>query len=163
MHHLSFAPGSRFVLRSGTGVARRALNAFDAALVSAGVGNYNLIKVSSILPPGAVEGSEIPLIAGSRLPIAYGAQLAEEPGHRISASVSVAVPMDDSINGVIMEFHAHGTAADADRIVREMAEEAMELRGIKIKKILSTAVEALSGEQPTCVFASVALIPHDAL
>lgn len=162
MHHLSFAPGSRYVLRSGRGTGRRALNAFDAALVDAGVGNYNLIKVSSILPPGAVRGTEIPLIAGSRLPIAYGAQVVEEPGQRVSASVSIGIPKDPTLNGVIMEFHAPGTAEDAERIVREMAEEAMALRGIEVAEIVSVAVEAIHDELPVCAFAAVALIPDDA-
>ncbi len=39
---------------SGTGKAHTKLAAFDAALHEAGVANYNLIKLSSIIPPGSV-------------------------------------------------------------------------------------------------------------
>lgn len=161
-HHLSFPPASRFVVRTGTGVGRRALNAFDAALVDAGMGDYNLIRVSSILPPEAVRGDGLPLPPGSRLPVAYASELVEEPGHRISAAIAVARPADPSCNGVIMEFHAHGTADDAERIVREMAADAMDLRDLEVAEIVSSSVEAVSTERPTAVFAAVALVPADA-
>lgn len=38
---------------SGTGKGYTKLAAFDAALLEAGVANYNLIKLSSIIPPGS--------------------------------------------------------------------------------------------------------------
>lgn len=41
-----------YTLVGGSGEGATRLNAFDAALLDAGVGNTNLIKLSSILPPG---------------------------------------------------------------------------------------------------------------
>ena len=38
---------------SGTGTGPTKLSAFDAALQSAGVANFNLIRLSSIVPPGS--------------------------------------------------------------------------------------------------------------
>ena len=43
----------RIVIRAGTGEGPTAVAAFDAALRSAGVENYNLIPLSSIIPPGS--------------------------------------------------------------------------------------------------------------
>jgi len=40
-------------LSSGTGRGHTKLAAFDAALHEAGVANYNLIRLSSIIPPGS--------------------------------------------------------------------------------------------------------------
>lgn len=40
-------------LSSGTGVGPTELSAFDHALVNAGVANFNLIYLSSVLPPGS--------------------------------------------------------------------------------------------------------------
>lgn len=40
-------------LSAGTGVGPTELSAFDHALVSAGVANFNLIYLSSVLPPGS--------------------------------------------------------------------------------------------------------------
>jgi len=161
MHHLSFGPRSRYVLVRGHGSGRRALNAFDAALVDAGVGDYNLTRVSSILPPGAIAGRTIPLAPGARLPIAYASELAEEPGHRLSAAIAVALPADPQAVGVIMEFHAHGAADDAERIVREMAADALALRKIPLQEVVSIAVEAVSGAHPSAVFAAAVLVPAE--
>ena len=38
---------------AGTGEGPTALAAFDAALLQAGIANYNLIPLSSVIPPGA--------------------------------------------------------------------------------------------------------------
>jgi arginine decarboxylase len=40
-------------LATGTGKAHTQLAAFDAALHEAGVSNYNLIRLSSVIPPGS--------------------------------------------------------------------------------------------------------------
>ena len=45
----------RFFLTSGSGEASTELNAFDAALLAAKIGDTNLVKLSSILPPRAEE------------------------------------------------------------------------------------------------------------
>lgn len=41
------------VVTSGTGEAPSELAAFDAALHQAGVANFNLIRLSSLIPPGS--------------------------------------------------------------------------------------------------------------
>jgi arginine decarboxylase len=41
------------VVTSGTGEGPTSVAAFDAALLNAGVANYNLIALSSIIPPGS--------------------------------------------------------------------------------------------------------------
>ena len=43
---------TRVALTSGVGTGRSHLNAFDHALRDGGIADYNLIKVSSIIPPG---------------------------------------------------------------------------------------------------------------
>lgn len=41
----------KFTLVAGIGEGSSTLNAFDVALLDSGLGNLNLLKVSSILPP----------------------------------------------------------------------------------------------------------------
>src|SRR5205085_9575333 len=43
----------RIVVSHGTGEGPTPLAAFDKALLAAGVENYNLIRLSSVIPPGA--------------------------------------------------------------------------------------------------------------
>ncbi len=43
----------KIIVTWGTGEGPTKLAAFDSALMSAGIANYNLIKLSSIIPPGS--------------------------------------------------------------------------------------------------------------
>ena len=78
---------NRYTLVSGVGSGNTELNAFDNALYNAGVGNYNLIKVSSILPPISKEEIVVGGVAGGILPIAYGSKIEHEKGAQIVAAV----------------------------------------------------------------------------
>ena len=56
------------------------LNAFDNALLAAGIGNVNLLKISSIVPP-SIRIIPLPQIKpGSIIPMAYASMLSEVPG-----------------------------------------------------------------------------------
>ena len=117
------------------------LNAFDNALLAAGIGNINLIKVSSILPP-EVPVIELPKIKpGAIVPTAYAAMTSETPGETVAAAVGYAVPDDPAKNGVIMEFHGVATKAHAEHQIELMLEEAFRVRGEPIREMKIVAVE----------------------
>jgi arginine decarboxylase len=96
----------KFFLTAAASEGETELTAFDRALLKARVGNTNLLRVSSILPPGCVYDPELVIPEGSLLPIAYGSIVCEEPGTRIAAAVSVGIKKDSF--GVIMEFSGKG-------------------------------------------------------
>ncbi|HHE47181.1 MAG TPA: hypothetical protein ENL08_05730, partial [Bacteroidetes bacterium] len=64
-----------FLLVSGVGDATHPLNAFDRALQSAGVGDLNLVKVTSILPPGVKPGVRAELPGGAVVYAAIGSKV----------------------------------------------------------------------------------------
>jgi len=156
---LTFGRSNGFFVGVGKGVGTRALNAFDHALLHAGMGNYNLLQISSILPPFSRREDRIPLPKSSLLPVAYSREIVEEPGIRIVAGIGVGVPSHPEECGVIMEYHGMGTKEDAERILREMVEEAMETRGVPVKECIVSAIEMISESKPSCVFAGVAVFP----
>lgn len=43
----------KIYIASGAGTGRTLLSAFDSALLDSGVANYNLVRLSSIIPPGS--------------------------------------------------------------------------------------------------------------
>jgi len=141
---------------AGVGRGTTLLTAFDQALRNAGVGDYNLLKVSSIVPPGARLVNNIGVPKGSLLPIAYGAISSTDEGEVISAAVSVAIPLDGNQVGVIMEFSGYTSEEKAREIVKRMAEEAMKNRNLQIKELIIKSASARI-EGPTSVFAGVAL------
>lgn len=149
----------RFFLTCGTGEACTELNAFDAALLRAGVGDTNLVRMSSILPPHVeqIPGHTFP--KGSFVPLAYGAYTSSEPGTLISAAVAVGIPHDPGDVGLIME---HANACDAstcEELTRQMVREGMEgIRGVRIKEIKSISVSH-TVRVAGAAFAAVVLCP----
>jgi len=117
------------------------LNAFDGALLSAGIGDTNLVKMSSIVPPHCKLVSPVPLPAGSLVPTAYASITSDVSGEIISSAVAVALPKEPHFPGLIMEYTARGTKAEIEERVRRMALEGMKLREREIKELKSIAVE----------------------
>ena len=131
----------KFFLASGKGDALTPLNAFDFALLDAGIGNTNLVKVSSILPPKCEKIDSIKFPYGSIVPVAYASITSDLKGEVIAAAVAAAEPEDETSPGVIMEYSARGHKEDIEKIVIDMAKRSMELRKFPIKKIHSTSIE----------------------
>jgi arginine decarboxylase len=138
------------------------LNAFDNALLAAGIGNINLLKVSSILPPD-VPVVELPKIKlGALVPTAYAAMTSETPGETVAAAVGYALPDDPARNGVIMEFHGVASREEAERQIRAMLDEAFRVRGESIAEMRVLAVEHRV-ERIGCALAAIALLGEEDL
>ncbi len=148
---------------SGSSEGFTPLNAFDGALLDAGVGNTNLVKMSSIVPPATreVDVADMRLPPGALVPIAYAAMESDIPGSMICAAVAAAWSHDPAKPGLIMEYHSHGHREDAERVVRRMAEEGMKMRGWEIRELKSLSID-MQVEKIGCVFAAVALWHHEA-
>lgn len=146
---------TKFALVSGSAEGGTKLNAFDHALLDAGVGNCNLLKVSSILPPGAAFIHELTIPPGSLVPIAYGAISLDSPGEVISAAVAVGISGENTF-GVIMEYSGHTSKEEAEKTITRMVEEAFETRGLPLNKCIVRAVEHRV-VKTGCAFAGVVL------
>jgi arginine decarboxylase len=138
------------------------LNAFDNALLVAGIGNINLIKVSSIVPP-EVAMVELPKIRpGALIPTAYAAMTSEVPGQTVAAAVGYALPDDPAKNGVIMEFHGVASQAEAERAIDAMLEESFRVRGEVIREKKIVAIEHRV-TRIGCALAAVTLLAEEDL
>ncbi len=129
-----------YTLVAGAGEAASLLNAFDAALLDAGIGNLNLLRVSSILPPGAVYRPKLQIPPGSLLPVAYGTIASNVPGNLIAAAVAVGRG-DPAEFGVIMECSGHCTREEIEARIRAMVAEGFALRGLPLNEVQVAAVE----------------------
>lgn len=132
---------TRYFLAHGSAEGVTELNAFDAALLRAGVGDTNLVRVSSILPPGCEEMEPPPLPPGALVPVAYASVTSSVPGEVITAAVAVALPEDEARPGLIMEHHGHAPRARVEEEARRMAEAGMAHRGTMVREIRSVAAE----------------------
>ncbi|WP_305043291.1 pyruvoyl-dependent arginine decarboxylase [Geoalkalibacter sp.] len=128
----------------------------DSAVLAAGIGHVNLVKISSVIPPGCRFTTPPALPAGALVPAAFASITSPLHGEVISAGVAVAYAADPAHPGLIMEYSASGHKEDIEAIVRRMAEEGMTMRGLEISEIRSLAVQHRV-EKFGSVFAAVVL------
>ncbi len=131
----------RFFTVKGHAEGFSKLNSFDNALLDSKIGNMNLIKISSIIPPFCKPSRFIRIPEGSFIPVAYASITSDMTGEVIAAGVAAALPEDIEKAGVIMEYSSRGRKSDVESIVRSMASEAMKIRGIKNYSLKSSSVE----------------------
>lgn len=148
---------NHYTLVAGIGNGSTELNAFDNALYNAGVGNYNLSRVSSILPPLSREETVIRITAGGILPIAYGSKVEQGVETKIVAVVAAGLPKNPEDIGVIMEYSGFEDQKQAELIVKEMVYEAMHNRNIPIMDIKCISSSCLVKSNFCCAFAGIAL------
>lgn len=130
-----------YFLVSGASEGFTPLNAFDGALLNAGIGNTNLVKVSSIIPPRCKEIQPIMFPQGTIIPTAFAYISSEIPGEIISAAVAVALPKEDDQSGLIMEYSAPGPRGEIELIAENMAREGMKMRQQETMEIKSISAE----------------------
>ncbi len=98
----------RFFVGSGKATSQVSdLNAFDEALLEAGIGDTNVISVSSILPPGIKEVEPQELPHGSIIHCVLAQQRGGE-GEMVTAGIGYAFRRDRK-GGYVVEGHMHGT------------------------------------------------------
>jgi len=104
---------TKIFFTKGVGVAKQQLMSFEMALRAAGIEKFNLVSVSSILPPGCQiiskeKGLEI-LKAGEVVFCVLARNQTDEPNRLIAASVGCAIPAEKSQHyGYLSEHHPFG-------------------------------------------------------
>ena len=125
---VGFVPRELFFTK-GVGKHREKLTSFELALRSAGIAACNLVRVSSIFPPGCKilsrrEGGRR-LQPGQVTFVVMSEAATKEPHRLVAASVGVAIPRDQELFGYLSEHHSFGenekTAGDyAEDLAAEM-------------------------------------------
>jgi len=123
-----FVPSELFFTK-GVGKHREKLTSFELALRAAGIAACNLVRVSSIFPPGCKilsrrEGMRR-LKLGQVTFVVMSETATREPHRLIAATVGVAIPRDKELFGYLSEHHSFGenekTAGDyAEDLAAEM-------------------------------------------
>ena len=147
-----------YFITTGLGVDKFKLVSFDKALHRAGLSDYNLLKVSSILPPGCKEQSCVNASLGCILFTAYSSICSSDKSTPISAAIGVGVPNSSLDVGVIMEYSLIGSEETAKKNVEDMIVSSMDLRGISIKQIHVKSIEVIpQGGSYSTAFAALAM------
>jgi arginine decarboxylase len=128
--------------------------AFDRALLAAGAGDLNLLRLSSILPPHMKRTETIEVLPGSLVSAAYACETSNQCGLRIAAAIAIAFPVEKGRAAVIMEQSSSDSAANVEADAVEMARAALRSRGLAIASVESIAIEHVVASYG-CAFAGV--------
>lgn len=120
----------RIVISAGTGEGPTPVAAFDAALMDAGIADYNLIPLSSVIPPGSCieQGRFAPLgdEYGHRLYVVIARQDELCPGKEAWAGLGW-IQEEQSGRGLFVELHG----ASQSQVEREIAESLEAMRATR--------------------------------
>jgi arginine decarboxylase len=115
-------------LTKGMGKHKEKLTSFEMALRAAGIAQYNLVKVSSIFPPGCKmitkERGLKQLSPGEVVFCVMSENSTNEPHRLVAASVGLAVPKEKESYGYLSEHHSFGQKEnDAGEYAESLAAE----------------------------------------
>jgi arginine decarboxylase len=139
---------------AGSGIGPTRLAAFDHALRSAGVADFNLIRLSSVIPSGATvraaEASrQIRGNHGDLLYCVYADSYASTPGEYAWAGIAWSRRDDGSGEGLFVE-HSGASKPTVERDLRASL-EAMSLgRGLQFDMVGSVVTSAECVDHPVC-------------
>ena len=118
-----FVPQKLF-LTKGMGKHKEKLTSFEMALRDAGIAGFNLVRVSSIVPPGCrvVSKSEglKRVKPGQIVYVVLSENASDEPHRMIAASVGLAIPKNKTQHGYLSEHHSFG---QTERLAGDYAED----------------------------------------
>ena len=149
----------KFFITSGKATSKVSdLNSFDIALREAGIGEQNLVSVSSIIPANCrqLDRRELPMGAITHCVLA---QQRGNEGETIAAGISYAL-RSDGLGGYVAEGHVHGDRKALREILLWKMEEMAKLRGVELKEI-NFRIEELSipmDHYGTCLAALVFIL-----
>lgn len=141
-------------LTKGSGVGPTTLSAFDSALYDAGIANYNLLRLSSVIPPSTniirPEHRQVPIEGewGDRLYVVMAEYRTAEIGVEAWAGVGWVVEKE-SKKGLFVEHE--GT--NRDKVVRDIQhslEALMRTRGVDFGEIHMELNGAMCEDEPVC-------------
>jgi arginine decarboxylase len=111
-------------LTRGVGKHREKLNSFELALRSAGIAEYNLVRVQSIFPPYCkliTQQEGLKRLTPGQIVFAVVSDNATAEPHRlVAASVGVAIPANPGQYGYLSEHHSFG---ETDQKAGDYAED----------------------------------------
>jgi len=114
----------KIFLTKGIGKHKEKLSSFELALRNAGIEKYNIVRVSSIFPPGckvisSKKGLE-QLSPGQILFCVIAENASKEPNRLMVASIGVAIPNNREHYGYLSEHHSFG---QTEKVAGEYAED----------------------------------------
>ena len=130
---MQLIPSKFFVTSGKSSSPVSSLNAFDRALIEAGIGEQNLVAVSSVLPIGAtrIEQCKMPMGAVTHCVLS---QMRGREDEIISAGIAY-VFRKDGRGGYVAEGHLHGSGSDLEKELMKKMMDMSKIRDVEFGDI----------------------------
>ena len=140
-------------VRTASGSGRTLLAAFDDALLSAGIANFNLITLSSVIPPHSTirVGDTDPLPAGGhgdRLYCVMSVGYADHPGELVTAGLGWAT--NPATGGGLFVEHSGGSEQSVVEQIQLSLEDMSRNRGGGYDDVRHAVISAHCDDKPVC-------------
>lgn len=142
----------RIQIARGTGAGPTPAAAFDAALMDAGVANYNLLCLSSVIPPRAqlLRGRHLTPAHqyGQRLYVVLSQMSEERPGHQAAAGLGW---VQDEVSGcgLFVELH-HADRARLEHDLHVTLDAMTRQRTVDFGPVHTEIAQRECERQPVC-------------
>lgn len=130
---MELVPSEYFIVKGNAVSKTSDLNAFDKALINAGIGEQNLVSVSSVIPIGATRIPYRELSMGAVTHCVL-AQMRGCEGETIAAGIAYAYRKDGK-GGYVAEGHIHGSANSLREILSWKMKEMSDIRDVEFGEI----------------------------
>lgn len=140
----------RITVRTATGVGRTPISAFDDALHGARVADFNLVTLSSVIPPRSdVVRTDEPLVSqhGDKLYCVVAVGHAELRGE--SAWAGLGWVYDESHGGLFVEHHS-GSQESVEELIDMSLDDMTRRRGRDFGDVDRVLVGAHCTDRPVC-------------
>lgn len=142
---------------TGTGTGPTKLAAFDAALMQSGIANYNLIRLSSVIPPGSkifnMKGpiTKEPGKWGDRLYVVMADMRVDTPNAEAWAGIGW-VQDKKTGQGLFVE-HEGRSKATVKRDIEQSLESLMAVRNVDFGPVRMKIAGRVCTHEPVCALA----------
>lgn len=143
-------------ITKGVGTGPTPLSAFDAALFNAGIGNYNLIHLSSVIPPHhepvveqVADNNDVSTY-GKRLYCVYASAATVERGTSVFAGLGWVMTDEEPKRGLFVEHTGH-SREEVQNQIEESLTSMVSYRTENYGKIESEITGAECIADPLCV------------
>lgn len=140
-------------LTKGTGTGETKIAAFDAALFDAGIANYNLIRLSSVIPPNSkikITKAEIkPDEFGHKLYVVYASQIENEIGKDAWAGIGWVLAEAEDGRGLFTEHEGH-SQHEVENLITETLTSMVKYRPETYSAVEYVTTGITCTEKPVC-------------
>ncbi len=141
-------------IAKGTGTASTTLAAFDAALYDTGIANFNLVRLSSVIPPSTelrIHDDKVPTVAGEwgdKLYVVMADYRSSTPEEEAWAGIGWVVDASSG-KGLFVE-HEGASESYVRESINQSLQELMTTRGVDFGEISMVVQGVKCHSTPVC-------------